>query len=299
MFVSRNRLGNELKPRPPADTETFAFANNDEDARPADPFKRSAQELLSEAEKDPDEEVGELKIDVPSTVGWFKSVFGIFLDPGVILHFCGLSLLLAIPIAVVIAFPVLIIGLVPVAMIGIALSVTCGFAILNGVANEHERIEDWPTVDPAGWIESVILVVAATAIAVGPAYVIATLFSAPPLLVIIMVMVTVYFVFPVVLLSMLDMQSITTPFSPDVGKSFNRKQEDWGAFYFSSGVLFASLFAYFNFCSYTPTGIAIGVVLSVAVIFMYFAMLGRLALAIGEVVELSALETEQEEPAEK
>lgn len=274
---------------------TFNLADTGMDKRPADPFQKSADELLRKAEEEPDEDEFSSLVDAPSVVGWFKSVFGVFLDPGVIIHFVGLSLLLGVSAALAFAVPIFAIGAFPLALIGIMLSVACGFAIMFGVANEHERIEDWPTVDPTGWFEPMWLVVVATAIAVGPAYVITTLFGAPLFIKIGLVMFCVYVSFPVILLSMLDMQSATTPFSPDVGKSINRCQEDWGAFYFSSGVLFALLFVYFLQREYTPTTVAIGVVLSVAVVFLYFAMLGRLALAIGRVVDLTALEPEDED----
>lgn len=273
---------------------TFSLADTGADQRRADPFKKSAQELLREAETEPDEEEFKPAYDVPSVTGWFKSVFGIFVDPGVIIHFVGLSVFLALPAAVTYAYPVLAIGMVPLVLIGVTLSVACGFAILFGVSNEVERIEDWPTVDPTSWFDSLWLVVAATAIAVGPAYVIATLFNAPNVLKIGLVMFSVYAAFPIFLLSMLDMQSVTSPFSTDVAKSITRCQEDWGAFYFSSGALFAALFGFFLLSNYSPTAVGIGVVLSIATVFLYFAMLGRLALAIGNVVDLSALESTNE-----
>ncbi|MCO8120291.1 hypothetical protein NHH03_00985 [Stieleria sp. TO1_6] len=281
-------------PKPQAQSAMFDLAETSGPGRPADPFQKNAQELMKAAEAEPDKEY-KPKTDVPSTIGWFKSVFGIFLDTGVIIHFVGVSLLLAIPAALTFAFPVFAIGAIPLAMIGIAVSVACGFAILFGVANQHERIEDWPTVDPTGWMESMWLVITATAIAVGPAYVITKLFGAPPVVAIGFVMFSVYVAFPIILLSMLDEQSVTSPFSTDVGKSITQCQDDWGAFYFSSGMLFAALFAYFLTCSYSPASVAIGVVLSVAVVFMYFAMLGRLALAMGEVIEFSALERDEDD----
>lgn len=278
--------------------ETFAFSELPSSERQNDPFKKSADELLREAEREPDEEVIRPAYDAPSTIGWFKSVFGIFLDVGVVIHFFGLSALLGLPAALTFAYPVFAIGMVPLALIGIALTVSCGFAILIGVSNEHERIEDWPTVDPTGWFESMLLVIAATAIAVGPPFVFAKLFAAPPVIAIGLVMFCVYAAFPILLLSMLDMQSVTSPFSPDVIKSVTRCQEDWGAFYFSAALLFAALYLYFLNSSYTPAAIGIGVSLSIAVVFLYFAMLGRLALAIGEIVELPALDTDEDDDEE-
>ncbi|MEM0926665.1 MAG: hypothetical protein AAGJ83_11550 [Planctomycetota bacterium] len=119
--------------------------------------------------------------------------------------------------------------------------------------------------------------------------------GAPPTLTIGFVLFALFVAFPPVLLSMLDGQSITTPFSPAVGKSVTRCQEDWGTFYFSSGVSFAILWVYFFFCSYSPVAVGIGVVLSIAIIFAYFAMIGRLALAISEVVDLSSIDSRRDE----
>ncbi|WP_372899330.1 hypothetical protein [Stieleria sp.] len=285
----------KTKPQRDDNAETFQFVETGATGRPEDPFKKSADELLREAAREPDEKRSEPAFDAPSTIGWFKTVFGIFVDPGVISHFLGLSILLAIPAALTVAVPVFALGMFPLGLLGITLTVSCGFAILFGVANEHDRIEDWPTLDPTAWFESLWLVVAATAIAVGPAYVIATVFGADPVVKLGLVMFSIYAAFPIILLSMLDEQSITSPFSADISKSITRCQEEWGAFYFSTGLLFAALFGYFVMCSLSPASIAIGVILSIGVVFMYFAILGRLALAIGEVVDLTALDTEDDE----
>ncbi len=280
------------KPQFTAEAETFKLSEPASPARERDPFRRSADELLREAEREPEEEHRRSMDDLPDVAGWVKSVLGIFLDPGVIVHFGGLSLLLAVPAALTIAYPVFAIAAVPLALLGITLTVSCGFAIMIGVSNQHDQIEDWPTADPAGWFEPLFLVVVATAIAVGPAYVAATLLGAPVVITIGLVMFCVYAAFPVVVLSMLDLQSVTSPFSPDVAKSITRCQEDWGAFYFSAAGLFGGLYAYFLFFANSPLSIALGVVLSIGVMFVYFALLGRLALAIGEVVEIPALDQE-------
>ncbi|QDV46522.1 hypothetical protein Enr13x_64310 [Stieleria neptunia] len=285
----------KTQPQRDDNAETFHFAETGASGRPADPFKKSADELLREAAREPDEKQSEPAFDAPSTIGWFKTVFGIFVDPGVISHFLGLAILLAIPAALTVAMPVFALGMFPLGLLGITLTVSCGFAILFGVANEHDRIEDWPTLDPPAWFESLWLVIAATAIAVGPPYVIATVFGAVPVIKLGLVMFSIYAAFPIILLSMLDEQSITSPFSADVGKSITRCQEEWGAFYFSTGLLFATLFGYFVMVSLSPASIAIGVTLSIGVVFMYFAILGRLALAIGEVVDLTALDNDDED----
>lgn len=271
---------------------TFRFTNNDSPNRPADPMARSAEELLENAAREePDEEQKlAMDFDTISTASWLKSVFGIFLDVGVIVHLLGLSVILAVPAALISPYPKLSILLMPLGLFGITLTVSCGFAILFSVANDTDRVEDWPTVDPTSWFETLALVIAATAISVGPAYAISMLFSVPTIMTLSLVMFCVYAAFPIILLSMLDMGTVTMPFSPDVSKSLMRCQEDWGIFYFATGVLFATLYAYFVFSSGGPVAVGLGVVLSIIAAFLYFAILGRLAIAISGVVELTTLE---------
>ncbi|MEO1614863.1 MAG: hypothetical protein AAFV88_03380 [Planctomycetota bacterium] len=265
--------------------------------RPKDPYQKSAEELLEKAAEVPKGPEFTPAYETPDVLGWFKSIFAIFIQPGVILHLFGLSLLIAIPTAVVVAYPVLVIGLIPIALIGGTLTVCCGFAILFGVANQHERIEDWPTVDPTGWFDSMGLVIASSGISVVPAYMLTRIMGLPPFFSLMLVMLSIFVLFPPILLSMLDGQSITTPFSASVSRSVTRCQEDWGAFYFSSGITFAIIYFYFFMIEITPNSVAIGVVLSIFAAFAYFAMIGRLALAISEVVDLSAIDSRVEEEA--
>ncbi|WP_143543691.1 hypothetical protein [Rhodopirellula sp. MGV] len=280
---------------------TFRFSEAKEGKRPSDPMQRSAEQLLAEASREePDEEQQlAMAFDAPSMVDWLKSVFGIFLDVGVLVHLLGLSVILAVPAAVISPYPKLSILLLPLGLLGTTLAVSCGFAILFSVANDADRVEDWPTVDPASWFDMLWLVIAATAISVGPAYVISTVFAATPIMTLSLVMFCVFTAFPIILLSMLDMETVTMPFSADVAKSLTRCQDDWGVFYFATGSLFAMLFGYFIFCPETPIGLGIGIVLAIVVVFLYFAILGRLAVAISGVVELGSLESpaDDEEPA--
>ena len=99
-------------------------------------------------------------------------------------------------------------------------------------------------------------------------------------------MATVYFVFPFVLLSMLDMQSVLSPFSAEVARSVTKSEEAWGGFYFSSGLLFFALFLLLVWASTmsAPVGVMLGIPATIAVAFMYFGMIGRLAYSIGQAI---------------
>lgn len=141
------------------------------------------------------------------------------------------------------------------------------------------------------------MVLVATAVAVGPTFALSRILQGTPAISIALVMLGVYTLFPFLLLSMMDLQSVTGLFSADVTKSVTRCQEDWGTFYFSSGMTFGLLMSYFLFISYTPATIAFGVALTIAVIFLYFAMLGRLAQAIGGEAALGGLDEAETEEA--
>jgi hypothetical protein len=99
-------------------------------------------------------------------------------------------------------------------------------------------------------------------------------------------MLSVYFLFPFILLSMLDMNSAFVPFSPEVARSVTRCEEAWGGFYFSSGLVFVGLFLTFALASTMspPVAAAISIFAGVGVTFCYFSMIGRLAYAIGQAV---------------
>ncbi|MEO1528296.1 MAG: hypothetical protein AAFX06_22975 [Planctomycetota bacterium] len=275
---------------------TYQFTQAD-DNRPPDPFKKSADELLQEAAKDPDEEVIKPAYEVPDVRGWLRTVFGIFLDLGVLFHFLVLTCLLAVPAAFIAWHPAFILGMVPLTLIGTVLTVSCGFAILQSVANDHDTVEEWPTADPTSWFDSLGMVFVATAISVGPTFALSKVVGGTAAISIAFVIFGVYTLFPFLLLSMMDLQSITGLFSPDVTKSVTRCQEDWGTFYFSSGMIFGFLMCYFMFATLGPAGVAIGVSLTIAVVFLYFAMLGRLAQAIGGEVELGGLDEADAEEA--
>jgi hypothetical protein len=252
-----------------------------------DPFRKSAEELLEQAEQSEEEEP-EPSFDTPEIRQWALKVFGIFFDPGVLAHWVGLSMLAAFPayFALWLESKILILGLFPGAILFAVLVVACGFAIMVSLANNRPTVSDWPTMDPVGWFDQMFVALAAAGLAAIPAWAIGHLFFQPGLMAIALTMFSVYALFPFFLLSMLDMGSVMMPFSPEVARSVSRCQEAWGGFYFSAGLLFAGLFLCFTALSGTPPAGAavVGIIATVAVAFMYFAMIGRLAYAIGQAV---------------
>jgi len=106
-----------------------------------------------------------------------------------------------------------------------------------------------------------------------------------------MMMFALFLLFPFVLMSMLDSGSVFVPFSAEVTKSVTRCQEQWGVLYLSSGLLFVGMFVFYLICFFLPPIAAVVFVnfATVAALFTYFSMLGRLAYAIGYAVNAPPL----------
>ncbi|MGI9469951.1 MAG: hypothetical protein ACR2NZ_00365 [Rubripirellula sp.] len=292
-------------PRPPKvrkkstinlkDAETFALEKSETGERRADPFQRSADELLDEASRQEDAEE-EPDYDTPSVKEWLRSVFGVFLDPGVLVHWAGLSALAAIPAVIAFRFDstILIMGLFPAGFILGLLTVSCGFAILQSVANEEDSVAEWPTLDPFAWLGQLFVACAAAGLAAIPVWALCTLAMGPHLFSVAITMFSVYLLFPFILLSMLDMNSPFVPFSPEVARSVTKCEEAWGGFYFSSGIVFIGLFLVFAMAStFSPAaGAVISIICGVGATFAYFGMLGRLAYSIGQAVNAPPMEND-------
>lgn len=267
--------------------ETFRFEDSKASNRPADPFLKSAEELLRNAEKqeasnpDPD-------FDTPDIMAWARNVFGIFVDPGVLAHWIILSVFASVPAYVALAFEskILILGLFPAGIVFGVVVLGCAFAILQSLANEEDRVSEWPAFDPGEWFGQMMVASAAIAIAAVPSYGAAFMAFGHSLTAVAIAMMSIYAMFPFLILSILDMQSIATPFSPEVAKSVTRCEESWGGFYLTSGILFVLLFLVFvASASMPPPARAVACIFfGVAGLFTYFAMIGRLAFAIGQVV---------------
>lgn len=279
----------------PEDAQTFAL-----EARAAerkDPFQRSADDLLEEAAREDDDNDDAIYTDTPSVKEWASRVFGIFLDPGVLAHWLILSTFAGLPTYFALGFesPILMLGLFPAGFFLGTIVVSCGFAILQSVANEEDTVSEWPVFDVYGWISQLFGVFSAAFVAAVPALVITQFIFKGSLIGVGLTMFSIYSLFPIVLLSMLDMQSPFIPFSAEVARSFTKCEEAWGGFYFSSGMLFVGLFLMFMFITALANiqiSAIITIFLSIAATFIYFAMIGRLAYSIGHVTNAPPMEND-------
>ena len=253
--------------------------------RPSDPFQRSAQEILDKAEQ-ADREEPKTDFSVPDLMEWLTGVFGVLSDPVAIVH--ALILTAAATVLCYLSFAdfplaIIVVGLGAV-VLGLA-TLSCGLAVLESAANESDAT-NWPTADFDQWLGGAWYTGAAVAVAGGPAALLMGTLIGPGLLTIGLVAFSIWALLPIVLLSMLDHDSVTVPFSTEVARSFNECREAWGGLYLSSAILLGGTYL-----------LTIGVVTGgggypllmfgvVAAVFCYFAMIGRVAHAIGQSVQM-------------
>jgi hypothetical protein len=270
------------------EAESFQFGASTVGDRRPDPFTKSAQALLAEASRE-EKVPGPVKYDdQPDLVEWFKNVFGIFVDPGVVMHWIALTVIGGVPAYFALSSDasILRLGLMIGGAILGGIVVSCGFAILQSVANQEDSVSDWPVFDPFAWFGQLFVALAAAGVAVVPVWMVSSFVFGPSLISVAMTMFSVYALFPFVLLSMLDMGSPMVPFSAEVARSVTKCQESWGGFYLTSGLLFAALFLVLASLSTSeaPLAAVFAIAAVIGIAFTYFAMIGRLAYSIGQAV---------------
>ena len=280
--------------------ETFKLDQPNVAERTRDPFQKSADDLLAEASREEEEETTPVYTDTPNIIEWLNNIFGIFKDPGVLMHWIVLSVAAAIPTALLMRVEsqamqlLLTFGMIIGGMVLGAVTVSCAFAIMLSVSNDDERVEEWPSLDISHWFDQLILVLAATGLAAIPIWSICFITDSQPMLSVAITMFSIYVLLPFLLLSMLDMNSIFTPFSPELAKSISKCQEAWGGFYFSSGLLFTVLFLFITltWSMDSAIGLVAAIALTIGITFTYFGMMGRLAYSIGQSINGPAMKND-------
>ena len=269
--------------------ETFRFESSPNTERRPDPFQKSADQLLEEAERAEDEDSTKPNhFETPKVGEWAASILGPFRDPSVLVHLVGLCLLAILPTLIVLKMDmaILTLGLFPGGLVFGLLTVSCAMAVLLAASNNEARVSQWPTFDPEAWFEQVIIVGSAAFIVAVPCWLLCTLILGPHLLSAALTMFCIFLLFPFVLLSMLDMGSVFSPFSSELARSVTKCEEAWGGFYFSSAVLFIGTFLIFLMGSGLSNEACaiLSIIAAATATFVYFGMIGRLAYAIGQAI---------------
>ena len=180
----------------------------------------------------------------------------------------------------------LIIPLMFITLLYWGFTFSCGFSIMESVSTNAKRVEGWPYMAPTEWFGELIVVASAAGLCMGPPAILGGMVFGLHPITVMMTMFALFLLFPFVLLSILDSESIFVPFSAEVTKSVTRCQEQWGVLYLTSGILFFGMFMFYIVCFMLPPLLAVVLVYgaTVAALFVYFSMIGRLAYAIGHAV---------------
>ena len=265
---------------------TFQGGDNSGDhPKPADPFRKSADEYLRGAEAAVAERADDDDWTVPSIKDWAGNIFGIFRNPSVIGYWIFLSAMAAIPTCIAVQFKssMIVMGIFAGSVLFAGIVVAHGFAILQSIANGEKEVTEWPVVDFFAWIGPLFVAMSAVAVSMGPAWLLGQYVFGFSLATVMIAMLSLYLLYPFVLLSMLDAESVMVPFSIEVSKSVTKCSEQWGALYLTSAIVFFVLFCIFLATAGMPLmmGIVVSVASTVATTFIYFALIGQLAFAIG------------------
>ncbi len=270
-----------------ANAEEFGMFDHGEPPPQYDgPVVKSAAEYLREAEEADEEE--ENNYENPDVRNWAVGVFKIFLDPQVAVHWMLLSILGSLlgGASVLLSAVGLIIPLMIITLLYWGFTFSCGFSIMESVSTNAKRVEGWPYMAPTEWFGELLVVGAAAGICMGPPAILGGMVFGLHPITVMMTMFALFLLFPFVLISILDSESILVPFSAEVTKSVTRCQEQWGVLYLTSGVLFFGMFMFYIVCFMLPPLLAVVMVYTttIAALFLYFSMIGRLAYAIGHAV---------------
>ncbi len=252
------------------------------------PGAKSAAALLRAAEDEVADEVDpHHAYENPDVKGWLRGIFGIFTDPAVGAYWLGLSLIGTVPgiIAVFIINPILTISAAVLAVLYLSYVVTIAFEILETVANGQNRVTQWPTFDPGEWFGQGLLTMSAIFLSAMPGAILTVPIFGVSLLSYACILLSIFAMFPFIILSMLDNGSVTMPISGEVTKSVTRCKESWGTLYFSSMLLFGFQFvtmAAITSVAHPAAAVIYGSFSSIGLVFLYFSMIGQLAFAIGQ-----------------
>lgn len=216
------------------------------------------KEILDRAAMEADRERKELEsLAVPfDSQRWLSLLFGCFRDPGVILlsvilgifaaacffllHIAGRFELTAVGIGMLRGVIFMVLG-IPI-LISILM---CCMVIIPMAANRLRRIEDWPFGRFGEAIGEVWMMLLAIVMAAIPAGILATMLSwgGVPLIVReILILTSIWGLTPFFLLSMIENNAVSQPFSKIIFDSITPRADAWGAMYFQTGLAIACLF---------------------------------------------------------
>ncbi len=277
--------------------------------------RATAEDYLAKAAKeidDSDEDKREQLYDFDSAT-WLKRTFAFLGDPSLIVVaittglFMGGTLLAASVVSQMAAewkpnsaesarkyglITVLLLFGAPL----LAITLANGVAVLEASANKLKRIANWPIFNPSDAIGEIAVVLAAFLISIVPGGILSWLGSwveMNPDIRMGIVMLSAYLLYPIILLGMLDNQSVGEPYSQAVIGSMGSRSNAWGGMYLITGLAMALIFVLYLFAAVGTEvpKFVFGLFLPILVFFI-FHQFGVLGSRIADVTDL-AFETEE------
>lgn len=216
------------------------------------------KELLDKAAVEAERERQELESIALAfdTKRWLSMIFGFLRDPGVVFLTIALGICAAVCFYALHAvggfemspIQIWMLRAVLFALFGIPIFVSillCAVVILPMAANRSPRIEEWPFGRFGEAMSEGSMGVAAIAVSVIPGGILATLLtwvSAPTILSEVIVLTSVWGLTPILLLSMIDNNRITEPFSKSIWQTLTARPDAWGAMYMQTAMTIIGLF---------------------------------------------------------
>lgn len=164
---------------------------------------------------------------------------------------------------------------------GCFVGVTC-LALFQATADGHDQVADWPEFGFVDWIIECLVLLMAVFFAAAPGIVLTWVLScagAPLIASTILTLLCIYAFFPIVFLSLLEGDSLTTPLTRPILESLRQLPLLWITFYLitAAGAVLLGLVV-MGMSASMPIILALSVVCAVLIL-MYFRLLGRLAWA--------------------
>jgi hypothetical protein len=239
-----------------------------------------------------------------------------FLQPGIIGRFVALTLLVVVELyamtlitelsqsgnaaGVIGGFLIYVMAFLPGIFCFLLIAMFC-FTIVQDTANGQDKIESWPEFSMFSWFESALYFGAAFFLGGLPGALLGGALSGlgvsfwvsywiSPLI----LLVSLVILFPPILISMLEAGSIMEPISAAMLRSFKPLLKFWVQFYLLSlGIAFAGL-VIFNVTFSSSWLMLPGAALLTALPFIYFRLLGRMAMMYRDYMAATAPDEEEE-----
>lgn len=182
--------------------------------------------------------------------------------------------------------------LMPLALLGLVfvfVTAASGIAVLQETSNGRDQIEKWPGWPISDWIGDSFFVINSIFLSFVPGFLVGQVLSCagvPSWFKLILGTVTLVALLPPMLLSMLEAGSPTAPYSAVIWGSLQKQKKAWKSFYIRAGIV-GTLFLVAASLSLSGWMIltAIGCAATVALVLVFFRLLGRLAWVLAEAEE--------------